>query len=177
MKKTLIIFLILSITIISLLSISIKPAFALEGPWQAKIEGNGTVSGSTLSSYGVLEADLGWNFRMTNDNRIAGNLNIVEKLENGKVRHFKVKIDEIDADDPTVRPILFNCETGNGDARSVRIEVTMSDGSVIAAHFRDSLHTQFPNTVWYWVKDSSGNFITNTGARLLVSNLFTLKCN
>lgn len=149
------------------------------GPWAAKVEGNGTVSGGSLPSYDVLETDIGWNFKWNADTgEVNGHLNIVEKLTDGKVRHFQLTgAHVLPVGDPTVRPILFNCASGGGDARSVRVEGTDDQGRLIAAHFRDSEHSQYPSSVWYWVQDASGSYVTNTNARLTVSYPFTMECS
>ena len=147
------------------------------GPWEVKIEGNGTVSGGSLPSYGVVEADVGWNMKMNFDGQVQGHLNIVEKLTDGTTRHFELYGYEVfPVGNPAVRPILFNCASGGGDARSVRVEGWDDQGRRVAAHFRDSQHTQYPSSVWYFVQDPLGTYITNTNARLTVSNPFTMEC-
>jgi hypothetical protein len=148
------------------------------GPWEVKVEGNGTVSGGSLPAYDVVEADVGWNFKMNFDGEIQGQLNIVEKLTDGTTRHFKLYGYQVyPVGNPASRPILFNCASGGGDARSVRVEGWDDQGRLIAAHFRDSEHSQFPSTVWYWVQNASGSYISNTNARLTVSYPFTMECS
>jgi hypothetical protein len=148
------------------------------GPWAVKVEGNGTVNGGSLPSYGVLETDIGWNFKWNVDTgEVNGHLNIVEKRTDGTVRHFQLSGAQVlPVGDPTGRPILFNCASGGGDARSIRVEGWDDQGRLIAAHFRDSEHSQYPSSVWYWVQDASGSYITNTNARLTVSYPFTMEC-
>jgi hypothetical protein len=149
------------------------------GPWEVKVEGNGIVSGGSLPSYGVVETDIGWNFKMNFNSEVQGHLNIVEKLTDGTTRHFQLHGYEVlPVGDPGGRPILFNCvDDGSSDSRSVRVEGYDSEGRLVAAHFRDSEHNTLPSTVWYWVQDPPGNYITNTNARLSVSNLFAMECS
>jgi hypothetical protein len=164
--------------IVMLLSLLFTASVFAGGPWTVKVEGNGIVSGGSLPSYSVLETDIGWNFKWNEDtDEVNGQLNIVEKLTDGTVRHFKlsgVQVDDVG--NPASRPILFNCAAGGGDGRSVRVEGYDNQGQLVSAHFRDSEHTQFPNSVWYWVQGSSG-YITNTNARLTLSFPFTMECD
>lgn len=157
------------------LVILLATAVQAGGPWSVKVEGNGIVTGA---DYDVMETDIGWNFKWNADTgEVNGHLNIVEKLMGGGTRHFQLSGDQVmPVGDPTVRPILFNCNAMNSDSRSVRVEGYDDDGNRIAAHFRDSEHYMYPNTVWYWVQDPAGNYITNTNARLPVSNPFTMEC-
>lgn len=141
-----------------------KPDPANGGPWVTKVEGGGIVSGGSLSSYNVVETVLGWNIKVNADGVMKGHLNIVEKLENGKVRHFKLFSDEFELD-------FAKC-----NSYEVRIEGTDENGYRVAIHFRGLRNTVYPNSVWYWVKDG-GTFITNTGARLTVSNTFYVTCD
>jgi hypothetical protein len=142
------------------------------GPWAVKVDGNGYVSGGGLTGYGVVETDLGWNMKMNFDGNVQGQLNIVEKLDGGTVRHFMLAGYELyPVGDPTVRPILFNCNTNE-----VRVEGLNDEGLTVAAHFRSPDHAVYPNTVWYWVRDSSGTYISNTATRLTLSTPITMYC-
>ena len=144
------------------------------GPWTVKIEGNGLVSGGDLAVYGVIETDLGWNLKLNeNTGEVKGMVNIVEKLSDGGVRHFKLYgYNVYEVGDPTLRPILFDC----GDYE-VRVQGVDDQGQEIAVHFRSKDNIVAPNSVWYWVKTQpDGEYITNTNARLSVSNLFWMQC-
>lgn len=141
------------------------------GPWKVKFDGNGYVSGGGLSGYDVVETDLGWNMKMNFEGDVQGQLNIVEKLEDGGVRHFMLAgYEVIPVGDPTQRPVVFNCDT-----EEVRVEGTNADGLTVAAHFRSPDHATYPNTVWYWVMDS-GSYVTNTAARLTLSAPMSMFC-
>jgi hypothetical protein len=147
-------------------------AYAGGGPWTVKIEGNGIVTGPY---YDVDEADIGWNFKWNADTgEVKGQVNIVEKLSDGGVRHFKLRGYQVmPVGDETIRPILFNCNT-----YEVRVQGFDDQGQEIAVHFRSDSNLSYPNTIWYWVMDAEGEgFITNTGDRLLVSNPFWMECN
>ena len=169
MKKKILLFVVIFIAfaLVFLMTTGLligKPV-QVKGPWVTKVEGSGIVSGGSLSSYGVSETDLGWNFKINADGQIKGQLNIVEKLEDGKVRHFKLFGYEVTSIDRT------NCGT-----YEIRVEGTNADGFVVAAHFRGTRNSYRPNSVWYWVKDG-GTFITNTGTQLTVSDTFYVNCD
>lgn len=148
------------------------------GSWKVSESGNGVVSGGYLPYYGVVESDIGWNFKWNSTTGdVNGHLNIVEKLNNGKVRHFKLYGYQVmPVEDPTLPWILFNCGYDGRWARAVRVEGVDKEGNTIAAHFRDSENFEYPNTIWYWVKDPSGKVITNTYGPLVVSAPFTMVC-
>jgi hypothetical protein len=169
----------LTLAAVAVLTLLLSTMSYAGGPWEVKIEGNGMVDPFTSSGeVEVCGTDLGWNFKMNYDGQVNGQLNIVEKLCDGSIRHFKLAGYQVyDVGDPSSRPILFNCAAGTDDARSVRVEGWNDDGLCVSAHWRDSQHATMPNTVWYWVQDSGGNFITNTNARLPVSNPFTMVCS
>jgi hypothetical protein len=59
----------------------------------------------------------------------------------------------------------------------VRVEGFDAQGYRIAAHFRDSGNPEYPNSVWYWVKDPSGTVITNTHGPIPLSVPFTMICS
>jgi len=158
-------------TISALFFVALATTAYTGGPWTVKIEGNGIVVGPYN---GVDEADIGWNFKWNEaTGEVHGQVNIVEKLSDGSVRQFKLRGYQVfDVGNPTVRPILFNCDT-----YEVRVEGDDDEGRRIAAHFRSDDNLSYPNTVWYWVKDADGTEITNTNARLDVSNPFWIECN
>lgn len=158
-------------TITALFFVALATTAYARGPWTVKIDGNGIVTGPYND---VDEADIGWNFKWNADTgEVNGQVNIVEKLSDGGVRHFKLRGYQVyPVGDPKVRPILFDCDT-----YEVRVEGYDDQGQVIAVHFRSDNNLLYPNTIWYWVMDADGNFITNTGARLPVSNPFFMECN
>lgn len=167
------------LTIFAVLVLLLAAAISVRagGPWAVKAEGNGAVNGGDLPSYGVDQADIGWNLKMNFDYEVQGQLNIVEKLSNGGTRHFRLSGDQVfPVGDPAVRPILFNCAVGGLDGRSVRVEGVDGNGNLISIHVRDSQHPDYPNSAWYWVQDPSGTYITNTNTRLSLSDPFTLFC-
>ena len=139
------------------------------GPWKVKVEGNGNLFGPYHG--GVVKADIGWNMKYNADSgQVKGQLNIVETLTDGSNRHFKLSSNQVyPVGDPTVRPILFECD-------EVRVEGFDKFGRTISAHFRPPSHPIYPNTIWYWVKDSSGGFITNTFDRLTLSSTLSMWC-
>ena len=160
-------------TVTALFFVALATTAYTGGPWTVKIEGNGIVSGPYNSVDEVDEADIGWNFKWNeNKGEVHGQVNIVEKMADGSVRHFKLRGYQVfDVQDPTKRPILFDCDT-----YEVRVEGENDQGQRIAVHFRSDNNLSYPNTIWYWVMED-GNFITNTSARLPVSNPFWMECN
>lgn len=156
----------IAVAVVLLLTLGASAALAASR-WQAKMEGNGILSGGALPSYGVEETDIGWNFKVKADDPTAvnGNLNIVEKLNGGPPRHFQLSGAEVDK-------VYLNCENDE-----LRVEGTNKVGQRVAAHFRGVNNPDYPKTVWYWVK-VDGTYITNCGARLpLVGDDFTIDCN
>jgi hypothetical protein len=144
------------------------------GPWSAEIEGDGIVSGGDLPDYGVIEAEIGWNFKWNKDTgEVKGQLNIVEKLYDGGVRHFKLFGYEVyEVGKPLKRPILFDC-----DNYQVRVQGRDEDGREIAMHLRSKDNIVAPNSIWYWVKSAAdSDYISNSNGRLPVSNLFWMEC-
>lgn len=144
--------------------------------WAAKQEGNGWVEDQP----GIETADLGWNFKFTkaDGGMVYGNLNIVEKMDEGENRHFKLNFNRnpIEADGGEV---FVHCDTDE-----VRVEAPGlwkkpkgKDEEVwVAAHFRGYNNPDYPNTVWYWVR-KDGSYITNSEGRLDVyGDQFTTEC-
>ncbi len=157
----------LIVVLFVVLSIVVGGVVLAASPWAAKMEGNGILSGGVLPSYDVVETDIGWNFKVkATDDTVVGNLNIVEKLVEGDPpRHFQLTGAEVDMLD-------YSCGSDE-----LRVEGTNEAGQRVAAHFRGSTNTSYPNTVWYWVK-VEGNLITNCGGRLtLAGDDFTIDCN
>lgn len=139
------------------------------GPWKVKIEGNGYLFGPFYG--GVVKTDIGWNMKYNADSgQVKGQLNIVETLADGSNRHFKLSGYQVyPVGDPTAKPIVIKCN-------EVRVEGFDDSGRAISAHFRPPSHPIYPNTIWYWVKDSSGAFISNTFARLPLSSTLSMSC-
>lgn len=135
-----------------------------KGPWVAKVEGNGYLSGGSLPSYGVDETNLGWNFKVNAYGGYNGQLNIIEKFDGQMLRHFKLFDYQVDNN-------RYSCET-----HEMRVEGTDDEGQRVAAHFRGWRNTQYPNSVWYWVKNGDG-YITNTKARLTLDSPFFILCD
>lgn len=155
----------IALAIVLVLTLGASAALAASR-WQAKMEGNGTLSGGSLPTYDVVETDIGWNFKVkAGDGTVNGQLNIVEKLNGGPPRHFQLSGAEVDM-------AYLNVNTDE-----LRVEGTNKAGQRVAAHFRGINNTSYPKTIWYWVK-VDGTLITNTGARLpLVGDDFTIDSN
>lgn len=166
--------------VLAALFVLVMPVYAAKGglsPWLVEFKGKATVQGGDLSSYGVDEADLHWNYKLAEDKTVHGNLAIVERLSDGSSRQFNLPgPDVLPVGDEAARPVLFNCAGGSGDARSVRVEGTDGKGYTVAAHFRDADHDPYPNTVWYWVMDDEGNYVSNTNGRLELGGEFMMVC-
>jgi len=158
----------LIVVLFVVLSIVVGGVVLAASPWLAKIEGNGILRGDyLLSEYGVIETDIGWNFKVkAADDTVVGNLNIVEKLVGeGPPNHFQLT----GAD---VKTFFAKCGTDE-----LRVEGTNEAGQTVAAHFRGVGNSSKPKTVWYWVK-RDGSFITNCGTQLaLDGDDFTIECN
>lgn len=159
-----------SVAVLGLLAAFVAPIYAIKpqqahGPWEAKVQGDGALSGGSLPSYGVNHANLGWNFKANSDNLYNGQLNVVEKDEGGEMlNHYKLYGYQVDTK-------TYNCDT-----HEMRVEGFNDEGYRVAAHFRGYRNTSYPNSVWYWVKDGS-TYLTNTGARLTLDKPFFVLCN
>ena len=159
----------LVVVLFVVLSIVVGGVVLAASPWLAKIEGNGILRGDyLLLKYGVVETDIGWNFKVKQSGGLVeGHLNIVEKLDGGGVRHFQLRGADVD------RVTDFSCAND-----SLRVEGTNEAGQRVAAHFRGYKNTDDPNTVYYWVKvEVGGQFITSCGGRLTLDGDFTIDCS
>jgi len=144
------------------------------GGWSVKQEGNGLLHEGQQP--GVQEVDLGWNLKLSADGTyVRGNVNIVEKLGDGEIRHFQFKGGQVSE----LKDATFNCQTDE-----VRVEgdgiwkISGEEDKVVhfAIHLRGTNNVGNPMSVWYWVKDA-GQIVTNSGARLtLDSEPFTTTC-
>lgn len=111
-----------------------------------------TIYWRSRPAYGVVESDFGWNFKINADGTLKGQLNIVEKMSDGGVRHFKLRADEVWSGSPVV---YLNCT-------DARVEGINSDGYRIAAHFRPQDHPTTPNVVWYYIIGPGGDYVSST---------------
>lgn len=152
----------LLLTVITIVLVfCLMPGLLAADKWVGVFEGNGTTYYS-----GVPEVDIGWNFKMDNDNYIYGRMNFVEKIGPGQNNHyiFNIQKSPIDAGDPANRPMLFKLDT-----EEIRVEglgLWLKPGQenevvYLEIHIRGSENITAPDTIYYrvWDEDETKKYV------------------
>ncbi len=145
--------LLIAITVV--LVFSLMPGLLAAGKWVGIFEGNGTTYHS-----GAPEVDIGWNFKMDNDNYIYGRMNFVEKITPGQNNHyiFNIQKNPVNAGNPASGPIRFNLDTD--EIRVEGLGLWLKPGQenevvYLEIHIRGPENTTAPDTIYYRVWDES----------------------
>ena len=163
----------LMLTLVIALAMLISTDGNAASPWIGTIRGGGDLILNGAGNGQVQEARVHWNLRVDQEGVFSGHVSIMERLDGGAKRNFRISKRDLQTLNTSVPPgSFFNCKE-----RTVQV-IGLTELEQIVVTFHEN-----PDTVEYEITDRSkiegaeGYFISGTNSAVLLDGRLTLECD